>query len=80
MTEVTSEHIRSAIAAVREFAESEAVAFDDAQHLAREWWTRGDHNGHHDWYLLGDDAKTMWTQFAAAALREIETGQLTPEK
>ena len=71
--------VRRAIAGLKEFAENEPVGFDSAEHLAYTWWTTGDHAGHNDWDILADEVKEMWTMIAQMALREIETGEPTPE-
>ena len=71
--------VRRAIAGLKEFAENALVEFDDAEHLAYTWWTTGDHAGHKDWDILADGVKQSWTMIAHMALREIETGEPTPE-
>lgn len=59
--------VRRALANMREFINSEPVGFDDAEHLASEWFAQHP-NGHGDWNKLSPEIKTMWTQLANIAM------------
>lgn len=73
--------VRRAIAGLKEFAETNGImSFEGLPELLAEtWWRTGDHAGHNDWDILADEVKQSWTMLAQMALREIETGDPTPE-
>lgn len=83
---VDTDTIRRAIAGIKAYAEENGPTTADrgaearaAEMLAEAWWRNGDHAGHSDWDILSEDVQAMWTQIAHFALREIETGEPTPE-
>lgn len=71
--------VRKAIAEVKAHAEASLTTFETAQELAYDYITNSVHGGHNDWDILADNYKQSWIMLAQMALREIETGDPTPE-
>jgi hypothetical protein len=59
--------VRRGIADMRAFMDSEPVSFDDAEHLASEWFAQHP-GGHGDWNKLSPDIKQAWIMMASIAI------------
>jgi hypothetical protein len=73
---LTVDMIRQAIASVKAVGEKEG--YESAEGLAIAWFKQ-EPSFHGNWDLLMPEIQEMWVKFAQAAIREIETGEPTPE-
>ncbi len=73
---ITADMIRQTIASVKAVGEKDG--YESAEGLARAWFKQ-EPNFHGNWDLLMPESQEMWVKFAQAAIREIETGESTPE-
>ena len=74
---VDKEMVREIIAKFKAFALT--TEYEDATDLAKQWFAQ-EEGFHNDWSLLGEPIKELWIYIATAAIREIETGEPTPEQ
>ena len=78
MDDITVAQIRQLIAEVRALAEADPE-LNTPETLARAAIIANE-NCHNDFDILLPDLQEFWILLARMALREIETGELTPEK
>lgn len=73
-----SDMVRRIIASFRTFAEVNGYDVDDPKSLTVNWFLAQE-DLHNNWDILYPEIQEMWILFATAAIRELVTGEPTPE-